>query len=179
MTESDWLKLLRAIHIASFVIFIGGEFFSYFLVRPTLRRIPPPQAAVVEQRLGNLSVYLFGGALTLLGVTGLLRLYLMYDGLGILGDINFYSSRYGRAITIMYSCWFLAFLVYLFLAFYLRPIVLHRLRPEANPGARELGLLRMRRDTAALWIYRTRLTILILGIGAAVGGMVAPLGGLF
>jgi hypothetical protein len=65
------------------------------------------------------------------------------------------------------------------LALYLRPKVLHRLRPEGNPGARELGRLRAQRDTAALWIYRVRLIILTFAILAAVGGAVASLGGLF
>jgi len=179
MTELDWLKVLRIIHIASFSILIGGETFSYFFVRPTLRRIPPPQAAVVEQRLGNLSVYLFGAALFLLGLSGLLRIFLAYDGLQILGDITFYQSKYGRAITIMYSFWFLAVLTFLYLAFYLRPKVLHRLRPEGNPGARELGLLRTQRDIAALWIYRVRLLILSFAVLAALGGAVAAVGGLF
>jgi uncharacterized membrane protein len=179
MTEADWLKILRIIHIAGFSILIGGETFSYFFVRPTLRRIPPPQAAVVEQRLGNLSVYIFGAALVLLFLSGLLRIYLMYDGLGVLGDIDFYKARYGRAITIMYSFWFLAMVSYVVLALYLRPKVLHRLRPEGNPGARELGRLRAQRDTAALWIYRVRLIILTFAILAAVGGAVASLGGLF
>ncbi len=179
MTESDWLKLLRVLHIGSFTLLIGGEAFSYFLLRPALRRIPPPQAAVIEQRVGNLSFYLFGACLVLLFVSGILRIYLVYDGLGILGDIAFYQSRYGRAITIMYSFWFLAFLTTVFLGFYLRPRVLRRLRPEANPGAAELGALRATRDRAALWIYRVRLAILIMAVAAAVGGAVASLGGLF
>ncbi len=179
MSEQDWLKVLRILHIAGFSILIGGETFSYFFVRPTLRRIPPPQAAVVEQRLGNLSVYLFGAALFLLGLSGFLRLFLLHNGLQVLGDIAFYQSKYGRAVTIMYSFWFLAMVTFLFLAFYLRPKVLHRLRPEGNPGARELGLLRTQRDTAALWIYRVRLIILAFAVLAAVGGAVASLGGLF
>ena len=79
------LLTLRLIHIFSAAFLVGAGIFNYFLLRPTLRLIPPAHAVVVAQRVGTLFTYLGWTALVLLFLSGLSRLY-MLGALNILTD---------------------------------------------------------------------------------------------
>ncbi len=171
------LTLLRIIHIGSAALLIGGLFFNYVLLRPTLTLIPPPQHVVVNTRIGTLFVYLAWITLGLLVASGLLRL----EAMGLLDNLasaDFWLGRYGRWLGVMLAGWLIATIDAAILTFVTKPILRRRLPLNPRPTA---TTMHRRRDTQILvseWVERLLLVNLIALLMALIAGASLMFGGL-
>lgn len=152
--------------------------FNYFIIRPGLQRIPPVSASVVEERIGTVSTYYFGFVVAALLISGVFRISLTF-GVMRLFSLGFYQTPYGRAIAIMIFFWLVSATIWAIQVFVLRPLVSHKLNPEGNPGAAELGRLRTQRDNAGLKFPKVQVAALVAVAVAALFGGLALLGGLW
>ncbi|MFQ5874304.1 MAG: hypothetical protein ACE5JL_10950, partial [Dehalococcoidia bacterium] len=150
------LLALRIVHILAAVVFLGGVFFYYFLLRPTLNRIPPAHAVVVNQRVGKLYAITAFTTLGLLVASGVLRLYFV----GILDNAltgQFYASAYGRWFAVMIFGWLIATADTLIMTLVLRPRLLRKYPPDANPTRDEVTQRRMAQFRTSIWMDRLSL----------------------
>ncbi len=169
---------LRIVHILAAMVFLGGVFFSYFLLRPTLNLIPPAHAAVVSQRVGKLFSIIALTTLGLLVASGVLRLYFS----GMLDNAltaQFYASAYGRWLAVMVLGWLIATSDALFLTLVLRPRVLRKYPPDANPTKDEVMARRLSQYNLSIWMDRMSLLGFVSGTVAILAGASLMFGGLF
>jgi uncharacterized membrane protein len=169
---------LRIVHILAAVVFLGGVFFSYFLLRPTLNLIPPAHAAVVNQRVGKLFSIIALTTLGLLVASGVLRLYFI-DMLDNALTGQFYTSAYGRWFGVMVFGWLLATADALFLTLVLRPRVVKKYPPDTNPTRDEVTQRRMAQYRVSIWMDRLQLVGFASGGVALLAGASLSFGGFF
>jgi uncharacterized membrane protein len=118
-TPNDMFMVLRVVHTFAAAFLVGAVIFYYFLVRPSLRLIPPAHGAVITRRLATLTVYLSWTGLALLIVSGLLRLYLREELAVFLSPELFTQSHY-RALALMSVAWLLLVVITFFMMLVLR-----------------------------------------------------------
>jgi|GEM_PF-511392 uncharacterized membrane protein len=70
-----YLMGLKIIHILAVAVYFGSTFFMDLLLLPALNRIPPAQAAIVSQQVGETFAVLAWVSLGIIIVSGVLRLY--------------------------------------------------------------------------------------------------------
>ncbi len=172
------LLALRIIHIMATVFFVGGVFFSYFFVRPTLNRIPPPHAVVVNQQVGKLFSWLALTTLSLLVISGVLRLYFVGRLENALTG-QFYTSSYGIWFAVMVFGWLVATVDALILTLVLRPKVVRKYPPDTNPTKDEVMQRRLSQYNLSIWMDRLSLVGFVSGFAAILAGASLMFGGLF
>jgi hypothetical protein len=178
----DWsskevLLTLRLVHIISAAVLVGSVFFNYFILRPALARIPPPQQGIVSAAIGNFFVYLAWITLALLIASGLLRLQAM-GILSLLGNASFWSSGYGRWLAVMIGGWFVATLDAALLTFIARPLLLRRFPLMPHPVATAVQGRRETQVWVGRWVERLVLLNLIATVVAMIAGASLQFGGL-
>ncbi|MBI4523592.1 MAG: hypothetical protein HY695_07255 [Deltaproteobacteria bacterium] len=178
MTLLTLLFILRIVHDLAAAILVGSVIFSYFLLRPALRLIPPAHAVVVAQRVGNLFTYTGWTALVLLFLSGLLRLY--YTGrLGFIFTLGLFAHGPGRSLAIMILFWFFTVVSSTAMTFVLRPKLMKKLTISANPTLADVEKRRATQMTASTWLDRLQLSNVITSTLALIAGAAIAHGGLF
>ncbi|MBI2533237.1 MAG: hypothetical protein HYW03_13660 [Deltaproteobacteria bacterium] len=172
------LLALRLIHIFSAAFLVGAAIFNYFLLRPALRLIPPAHAVVVAQRVGTLFTYLGWTALVLLFLSGLSRLY-MLGALGILIDLELYTTSYGRSLAFMILFWFLTVVTSIYMTFVLRPKLMNKLSVNANPTLADVEKRRAAQMSSSKLLDRFQLANIITAVLALISGTSLLHNGLF
>ncbi|MDT7944654.1 MAG: hypothetical protein RQ985_08960 [Dehalococcoidia bacterium] len=161
------LKVLRALHILGAVLVAGAVMFNTLVVIPALRRVPPAQAAVVAQRVGNGLIIVGWTGLLVQGVTGFLRL----ARLRLLDDfvtLSLLHTAYGRWLGLMVLSWLLWIVAAAAQTFWFRPMLLRKLPYGA--GLRELERRRALLARISSWQERLSYFTLALAIAALVAG---------
>lgn len=169
------LLTLRTIHILAAAFLVGAVIFNYFLLRPSLRLIPPAHAVVIAQRVGNLFTYLGWIALGLLVLSGFFRLG---DPMALL-TLELYKTSYGRALGLMIFFWFLTVVSSTIMTFVLRPKLVRKLPVDSNPTLADVEKRRADQMAASAWLDRLQLLNVITSTLALIAGASVSLGGLF
>lgn len=169
---------LRIIHIFAAAILVGSVIFNYYFLRPALTLIPPAHAVVVAQRVGTLFTYLGWTALSLLVLSGALRLYYNED-LAQIFTLELYTTSYGRALGMMIFFWFLTVVSSAIMTFILRPRLIQKLSVSANPTLADVEKRRATQIAASLWVDRLQIIIVFTSSMALIAGASVVHGGLF
>ncbi len=170
--------LLRLIHDLAAATLVGSVIFNYFLLRPSLRLIPPAHAVVIAQRVGSLFTYTGWTALILLFLSGVLRLY--YTGrLGFIFTLDLYTYGSGRALALMIFFWFITVLSSTIMTFALRPKLMKKLTVSSNPTLADVEKRRADQIAASGWLDWLQLSNVITSILALIAGASIAYGGLF
>jgi uncharacterized membrane protein len=172
------LLILRLIHVLAAATLVGSVIFNYFLLRPTLKLIPPAHAVVIAQRVGSLFTYTGWTALILLFLSGLLRVYFT-DRLWLLVSFDLYAHAPGRALALMLLFWLLTVASSSYMTFALRPKLMKKLIVSSNPTLADVEKRRQDQMTASAWLDRLQLINLITSTLALIAGASIALGGLF
>ncbi len=178
MTLLTLLLLLRIIHDLAAATLVGSVIFSYFLLRPALRLIPPAHAVVIAQRVGNVFTYTGWTALILLFLSGILRIY--YTGrLAFIFTLGLYAHRPGRALAFMIFFWFITVLSSTIMTFALRPKLMKKLTVSSNPTLADVEKRRAAQMAASARLDWLQLSNVITSILALIAGASIAYGGLF
>ena len=169
---------LRIIHIFAAATLVGSVIFNYFFLRPALTLIPVPHAVVIAQRVGTLFTYLGWTALSLLVLSGALRLHYNED-LAQIFTLELYTTSYGRALGMMIFFWFLTVVSSAIMTFVLRPRLIQKLSVAANPTLADVEKRRAAQVAASLWVDRLQIFIVFTSSMALIAGASAVHGGLF
>lgn len=172
------LMLLRIVHVMAAVLFVGAAIFTSFLVRPTLRLVPPASAAVIAHRLGTWFAVLGWVILIVLPLTGVGRLYLQ-GMLGALISWDFYTTGYGRGLAIMIVSWLATSVTWALMTLMLRQEVMTAAPVTSNPGPAAIGTRRGEGLVSSARIERLQLAAVISSTIALIAGSSVLFGGLF
>lgn len=147
--------ILRALHVAAAVVYVGGGVLLHGPLRRALRLIPPGQASMVGSRVGRDFTSLSWMSLALLGATGY-WMALRY-GWGdasapftLLVNPRVLSTSKGVAMLVMVSAWYLIVISASIITFVLRPRLGLRLKPSATVEAADRAVATISR--AARWV---------------------------
>ena len=154
-------------HILGAVAVAGAVMFNTLVIIPALRRVPPAQAAVVAQRVGNGLILVGWTGLIVQGVTGFLRL----ARLNLLDDFvtfQLMDTAYGRWLGLMVLAWLLWVVAAAVQTFWFRPLLLRKLPYGA--GLRELERRRAMLARISSWQERLSYFTLALALAALVAG---------
>jgi len=172
------LFILRLLHVLAAATLVGSVIFNYFLLRPTLGLIPPAHAVVIAQRVGSLFTYTGWGALIVLLLSGLLRLY--FTGrLWLLISFDLYLHAPGRSLALMVLSALLTVASSSYMTFALRPKLMKKLTVSSNSTLADVEKRRQDQMTASAWLDRLQLLNLINSTLAAIAGASIAVGGLF
>ncbi len=178
MTLLTLLFILRIIHDLAAATLVGSVIYSYFLLRPALRLIPPAHAVVVAQRVGNLFTYVGWVALILLFLSGLLRLY--YTGrLGFIFTLDLYGHGPGRSLALMLLFWLATVVSSTVMTFDLRPKLIKKLAVTSNPTLADVEKRRATQMAASARLDWLQLSNVITSALALIAGVSIAYGGLF
>lgn len=178
MTLLTLLLILRIVHDLAAAVLVGSVVFSYFLLRPALRLIPPAHGVVVAQRVGNLFTYTGWTALVLLFLSGVLRLY--YTGrLGFVFTLDLYAHGPGRSLALMIFFWLITVVSSTIMTFALRPTLMKKLAVHSNPTLADVEKRRTAQIAASGWLDRLQLLNVISSTIALISGASVVYGGLF
>lgn len=164
---------LRLVHIFSAAFLVGAAAFHYFLLRPALRLIPPAHGATLTRSLGVRAFYLYWGALVLLAMSGLLRLYLR-GGLEAFLSLDLFAESHLRALALMSFAWLVILAIF--------SVMTVRLRSQLTGGAVTAPAGRASGTTGAQpvrWLDQMHLLLVIVSILAYLAGASMVEGGLF
>ena len=71
----NWFTLLKIVHLLSIVIWIGGMFFAYVILRPSLSVLEPPQRIALHTQVFKRFFLIVWHAMPLTILTGLAMLF--------------------------------------------------------------------------------------------------------
>ncbi|MGE0225093.1 MAG: CopD family protein [Acetobacteraceae bacterium] len=74
------ISLLKAVHVLSAVLWVGGMFFAYVVLRPSLGVLDPPQRLLLHTQVFRRFFLVVWHAMPLILVTGFLMIWL-YGGM--------------------------------------------------------------------------------------------------
>ena len=75
------LSLLKAIHVLSAVVWVGGMFFAYLILRPSLAVLEPPQRIALHAQVFRRFFIVVWHAMPLIVLTGFAMLFGYYGGM--------------------------------------------------------------------------------------------------
>lgn len=172
------LITLRVVHIFSAAIFVGFSIFNYFLLRPSLEQIPPAHAVVVAQRTGSIFTIIGWGALSLLLLSGGLRLYYQ-QRLGAVFTLEFYFSGYGSSLGIMIFGWFVASVMAGIMTIVIRPRLIGKLAVSSKPTLSDVEKRRAAQIAGSALLEKLQLVNIAASSLALIAGASLAYGGLF
>jgi uncharacterized membrane protein len=75
------LGLLRALHVLCAVVWVGGMFFAYVVLRPSLSVLEPPQRIALHGQIFRRFFLVIWHAMPVIVVTGLLMIFVAFGGM--------------------------------------------------------------------------------------------------
>jgi len=76
----DLFLLLKTVHVLAAVIWVGGMFFAYVVLRPSLAALEPPQRVALHRQVFRRFFLVVWHAMPLQLITGLWILFAYYGG---------------------------------------------------------------------------------------------------
>ena len=73
--------LLKAVHVLCAVIWVGGMFFAYLVLRPSLSVLEPPQRMALHGQVFRRFFLIVWHAMPLIMLTGLVMLFTVFGGM--------------------------------------------------------------------------------------------------
>lgn len=70
---------LRALHLLCAVVWVGGMFFAYVVLRPSLAAIEPPQRMLLHNQVFRKFFLVIWHAMPIILVTGFIMIFLQWD----------------------------------------------------------------------------------------------------
>lgn len=163
--------LYAIIHDLSVATYIGGAISMEYVLGPAQKSIPPAQAQVMGQKTADRFLWLVWGSLSLILVTGILRL----ERLGhiafswpIFQSDMWLDHDYGRTVWAMFFLWCVLVVNGLIMTFYLRP----RLSSKLSAGTTTAGVQASQQSkmVAAKWVGRITKADIVIAIVIALFG---------
>lgn len=175
-----WLHIFYGyFHDLAIAVYIGGAVAMEFVLGPAQNAIPPAQAQVMGQKTADRFLWLVWGSLTLIVVTGVLRLQRM--GL-IVGEWPPFKSplewsdSYGRTVIGLLVIWVVLLINGVLITFVLRPRLTGKM--SAGTSASQVTARQGARLQAARWIMYLTRADLGLALVAALFGASLKWGGI-
>lgn len=171
--------LYGSLHVLAFAVYIGGLFYSEFVLAPAAGAVAPAQGVVVRRKAGDLQAIVAWSSLGVILVTGILRLGSMsaldFPGTFFL-DPGIASTGYGRTIFAMFGLWCVLVALGATLTFILRPLLVGKIDPtlsqEERQGRQERMIGAARWMTVVLRVdLAVAVTIAVLGVSLRYGGL--------
>ncbi|MSP03041.1 MAG: hypothetical protein EXR07_18640 [Acetobacteraceae bacterium] len=78
------IGLLKAVHVLSAVIWVGGMFFAYLVLRPSLSVLEPPQRMALHSQIFRRFFLIVWHAMPLIVLSGLAMIFVVYGGMAAL-----------------------------------------------------------------------------------------------
>lgn len=172
--------LYGSLHTLAFAVYIGGLFYSEFVLAPAAGAVAPAQGVVVRRKAGDLQAIIAWSALAVILVTGIMRL----DRMGTLDfpgtfflDPGIASTGYGRTIFAMFGLWCVLVGLGVVMTFVLRPVLIGKIDPKLSQQERQQRQDRMM--GAARWMtvvlrvdLAVAVSIAVLGVSLRYGGLI-------
>jgi hypothetical protein len=133
--EALTLQVATVLHVFAAITLVGSVSFNTLVLIRALRQIPPAQSAVVAEKVGAGLMWLGMGSLIVLGLTGLVRLWL-YGLLPSLVQAEFWTSAYGLRLAPMALGWLLLMITGTLSAYWYKSVLTRKLPYSA--GLRDL-----------------------------------------
>jgi uncharacterized membrane protein len=73
--------LLKAVHVLCAVVWVGGMFFAYVVLRPSLSVLEPPQRMALHRQVFRRFFLVIWHAMPLLVLTGLAMIFAVFGGM--------------------------------------------------------------------------------------------------
>jgi uncharacterized membrane protein len=77
----DWYWLLKAVHVLCAVIWVGGMFFAYVVLRPSLSVLEPPQRMALHGQVFRRFFKIIWHVMPLIILTGLAMIFAVFGGM--------------------------------------------------------------------------------------------------
>jgi len=77
----NWLEALKAIHLLCAVVWVGGMFFAYLVLRPSITVLDPPQRMLLHTQIFRRFFLVIWHAMPLIVLTGLAMLFGFMGGM--------------------------------------------------------------------------------------------------
>jgi uncharacterized membrane protein len=169
----DWPGLLFAVfHDLAVAVYLGGSVAMEFVIGPAQKAIPPAQAQVMGEKTADRFLKLAWGALTVILITGLSRLWIR----GFFQVDWFWEINYTRTVITMFTIWLVLVINGALITFVFRPRLTGKLR--AGVSSAQVTTSQDEKIRAARWIQNlTRvdlgLALLAVFLGASLvrGGL--------
>lgn len=169
-----------SLHVLAFAVYIGGLFYSEFVLTPAADAVAPAQGVVVRRKAGDMQAIVAWSSLGVILVTGILRLSSM-NALDLSGtfllDPDIASSGYGRTIFLMFGLWCVLVGLGVLMTFVLRPVLIGKIDPKLSQQERQQRQDRMM--VAARWMtvvlrvdLAVAVAIAVLGVSLRYGGLI-------
>jgi uncharacterized membrane protein len=172
--------LYGSLHVLAFAVYIGGLFYSEFVLAPAAGAVAPAQGVVVRRKAGDLQAIVAWSSLGVILITGILRLSSMgvLDTSGtFLLDPGIASSDYGQTIFTMFGLWCVLVGLGIVMTFVLRPVLIGKIDPKLSQQERQQRQDRMM--VAARWMtvvlrvdLAVAVSIAVLGVSLRYGGLI-------
>lgn len=166
------------VHALAVAVYVGGAVAMEFVLGPAQKSIPPAQAQVMGQKTADRFLWLVWGSLTLIIVSGLLRLWRMQM---IDGDWPFFhyplswDHSYGRTVFALLGIWTVLCINGFLITFVLRPRLAGKFSAQASAAQAQRG--QQSKVQAAEWVTRLTRADLVLAVVAALLGASLKFGG--
>ncbi len=85
MVNLYWLLLLKAVHIMCAVLWVGGMFFAYVVLRPSLAVLDPAQRMALHGQVFRRFFLIIWHVMPLSVLTGIIMVYAVYGGMTQVG----------------------------------------------------------------------------------------------
>lgn len=174
--SSQFMKMLSAyLHVLGVATYLGGSIIMEFVVGPAQKAIPPAQAQVMGKKTADRFLVFVWGALALILISGIMRLYSTGTEMFLTGSA-LWDSEYGRTLMTMVILWFVLVINGSVITFWLRPKLVGR--TGAGVSATAVQVHQQGQIKAAEWVERiTRidlgiaLVVALLGTALQFGGI--------
>jgi uncharacterized membrane protein len=81
--------LLKAVHVLCAVVWVGGMFFAYVVLRPSLGVLEPPQRIALHSQVFRRFFLIIWHAMPLIVLTGFVMIFAMFGGMaGLRWNVN-------------------------------------------------------------------------------------------
>jgi uncharacterized membrane protein len=77
----NYFALLKAVHVLCAVLWVGGMFFAYVVLRPSLAVLEPPQRLALHAQVFRRFFLVVWHAMPLIILTGLVMMFRYYGGM--------------------------------------------------------------------------------------------------
>jgi hypothetical protein len=155
------------LHLFAVVALVGSLIFNTLVLMPALKRVPPAHSSVISEKIGSALMWLGLGSLGVLGVTGVVLVWVQ-GTLGQVLNLAFWTSGYGWRLGLMFVSWLGLVCTGTLSAVWYRRVLKPKLPYTA--GLRELEERRAAQQRVAAWQDGLAYANLALALLALLGG---------
>lgn len=174
--ETQIMKVLAAyLHVIGVATYLGGSLIMEFVVGPAQKAIPPAQAQVMGQKTADRFLWFVWGALGLIFISGVMRLYSVNNESALFGS-HLWDTTYGRTLLSMVTLWCVLVVNGAIITFVLRPRLAGR--TSSGVSATQAQAHQKGQIQAATWLQRLTRVDLVIAFVVALLGAALQFGGI-